>query len=103
MSIIDTVQPLLAKDEDGLQSLNQLVVQQAKISPETTMQDLIQYLECFEKIGVKKVPERLEILNEMKERILRDQSEVYNFTPCDINDLLLVIETYPKTLKNKVS
>ena len=45
-----------------MQSLNQLVIQQAKISTETTMKNLISLLEIFEKIGVKKVPERLEIL-----------------------------------------
>ena len=56
---------------------------------------MIGYLQSFEKIGVKKIPQRLQVLKEMKDAIENDM--------CSVEDLLSVIEAYPKLLKNKVS
>ena len=44
---------------------------------------------------MKKIPERMQVLKEMKDRVEGDL--------CSPDELLQVIESYPKTLKNKVS
>lgn len=56
---------------------------------------MITLLSTFEKVGLKKIPERMMVLKEMKDRIEEDL--------CSTDELLQVIESYPKTLKNKVS
>lgn len=56
---------------------------------------MINLLSTFEKVGLKKIPERMKVLKEMKDRIEGDL--------CSTDELLQVVESYPKTLKNKVS
>jgi len=57
---------LLAGDNDGLESMKDHVISLTEATPETSTKDLLTSLVIFEKIGVKKVPQRLEVLQELK-------------------------------------
>ena len=49
----------------------------------------------FEKVGIKKTPERHSVLKAMKDKIDSDQ--------CSLDELLEIIKAYPDQLKSKVS
>lgn len=59
------------------------------------MESLLCLLEAFERVGLKKVPERLQVLKELKDKI--DEGQL------PLEELLQVVYAYPDTLKNKVS
>ena len=46
-----------------------MVTSQAQISDDDHIEDLLFLLVSFEKVGLKKVPERMKVLKEMKDRI----------------------------------
>ena len=85
----------MVDDADGLESLKACVIEHAKVTQDSSIEKMIILLSTFERVGLKKIPERMQVLKEMKDRIEGDL--------CSNDELLQVIESYPKTLKNKVS
>ena len=92
---IEVIQMLLSNDPDGLESLKEIVISYAQVTDDNSVQDLLDLLQCFELVGLKKIPERLKVLKELKDRI-ESKNVVYK-------DLLDIMEAYPLRLKNKVS
>mmetsp|Transcript_20935 Transcript_20935/g.25735 ORF Transcript_20935/g.25735 Transcript_20935/m.25735 type:complete len:87 (+) Transcript_20935:1179-1439(+) len=85
----------MSSDEACMDGLLEYVNSQAKFDADTPISELLYMLENFEKAGIKKTPERLQVLKELKDRIDGDT--------CKLDDLLDIAEAYPKRLKNKVS
>ena len=72
-----------------------MVIRQARPSPDSTIHELLSMLVLFEKLGMKKVQERLEVLKELKERIENNH--------CTKDELLTIADAYPHRLNQKVS
>ena len=69
---VDAVAELLGDDEECLAMLRDLVTTAAQNEYPDGVESLLCLLESFEKVGLKKVPERLQVLKELKEKIEQD-------------------------------